>query len=71
MATRTRSKAGKGQESSISPAQYQTLLSYSTLKQRNKLSDKKKDVGRNPEEKVETYGDFSVVKIKHETIERS
>ena len=73
MATWNRSKAGKGKGSPNSPAQYETLLSYSTLKKRSKLKEKHNEVRTNTEEKVDAKTDkeISTVKIKQETIERS
>ena len=73
MATRNRSKAGKGKGSPNSPAQYQTLLSYSTLKKKSGLKEKQKEVRTSTEENVETNTDkeISTIQIKQETIDNS
>ena len=74
MATRNRSKAGKGKGSPSSPAQYQTLLSYSTLKKKSGLKEKQKEVRTSTEaNNVETNTDkeISTVQIKQETIDNN
>ena len=74
MATRNRSKAGKGKGPPTSPAQYQTLLSYSTLKKKSGLKEKQKEVRtitREEKEETKTDEEISTVQIKQETIDNS
>ena len=73
MTTRTRSKAGTGSNTPTSPAQFQTKLSYSKLKENAKLKEKQPEVCTNSEStnRSNSDGEKTAVKIKRENIETS
>ena len=73
MTTRTRSKAGTGSNTPASPAQFQTKLSYSKLKEKAKLKETQADERTSSEstDRLKPDGEKNTVKIKRENIETS